>query len=201
MSAPLAGEVGARSAPGPGVIRFLGLGGFSVASPRHVRSVRLVVDDHHEALTRGVVAPGAGVVGVAERVVRDVEEPLEHHRVRHAGEVPFCVPMRSGRWQLAGGAVVGLVVGGGDEVPGRQEVVARKVLVRHHIGAGRRGICRRGIAHPVGESRLGNRALPPGCGCRLADGRVTLRGDTRCPASFHPRLSTALDGASSASWC
>jgi hypothetical protein len=38
--------------------------------------------------------------------------------------------MRSGRWQLVGEAVVGLVVGGGDKVPGRQEVVAEKVFVR-----------------------------------------------------------------------
>jgi hypothetical protein len=72
--------------------------GFPVASPCCVRSVGLVIDDHHEALTRGVIAPGAGVVGVAEPVVHDVEEPLEHHRVRHAGEVPLRVPMRSGRW-------------------------------------------------------------------------------------------------------
>jgi hypothetical protein len=89
--------------------------GLSVASPCHVRAVRLVVDDHDEALTCGVVAPGAGVVEVAEPVVRDVEEPLERHRVRHAGEVPLRVPVRSGWWQITGGAVVGLVVGGGSE--------------------------------------------------------------------------------------
>jgi hypothetical protein len=53
----------------------------------------LVVDDHDEALKRGVVAPGTGVVGVAELVVCGIEEPLEHHRVRHAGEVPLRVPM------------------------------------------------------------------------------------------------------------
>jgi hypothetical protein len=99
MSAPCAGEVG--GALGPGFCGTLApgfRGAFSVASPRHVRVVRLVVDDHHEALTRGVVAPGAGVVGVAELVVDGVEEPLEHHRVRHAGEVPLRIPMRSGRW-------------------------------------------------------------------------------------------------------
>jgi hypothetical protein len=32
--------------------------------------------------------------------------------------------MRGGEWQIASGAVVGLVVGRGDEVPDRQEVVA-----------------------------------------------------------------------------
>jgi hypothetical protein len=31
--------------------------------------------------------------------------------------------------------VVRLIVAGGDEVPDRQEVVAGKVLVRHHVGA------------------------------------------------------------------
>jgi hypothetical protein len=41
-------------------------------------------------------------------------------------------------WQLAGGAVVGLVVGGGDEVPDHQEVVARKILVHRHDSAGTR---------------------------------------------------------------
>jgi hypothetical protein len=41
---------------------------FSVFGPC-VRAVRLVIDNHHEALTRGVVAPNAGVVGVAEPVV------------------------------------------------------------------------------------------------------------------------------------
>jgi hypothetical protein len=44
------------------------LGGFSIAGPCHVRAVGLVVDDHHEALTCGVVTPGAGVVGAAEPV-------------------------------------------------------------------------------------------------------------------------------------
>jgi hypothetical protein len=50
-------------------------------------------------------------------------------------------------------------------------------------------------------NRGSDTALPLGCGFRLADGRVTLQGDTRGLASFHPRLSRALAGASSASWC
>jgi hypothetical protein len=68
---------------------------FSVFGPC-VRAVRLVIDNHHEALTRGVVAPNAGVVGVAEPVVCGVEEPLEHHQIRHAREVPLRVPVRGG---------------------------------------------------------------------------------------------------------
>jgi hypothetical protein len=113
---------------GSGIRQTPGFGGFSVARPRRVHAVGLVVDDHHKALARGVLAPGAGVVGAAKPVVRGIEESLEHHWVWHAGEVPLRVPMRGGEWQLAGGAVVGLVVGGGDEVPYRQEVVAGKVL-------------------------------------------------------------------------
>jgi hypothetical protein len=96
MSTPLAGEVGVRSAPDSGVRQPPGSGGFSVASTRRVCAIGLVVDDHHEALTCGVVATGDGVVGAAEPVVRGIEEPLEHHWVRHAGEVPLRVPMRSG---------------------------------------------------------------------------------------------------------
>jgi hypothetical protein len=42
------------------------------------------------------------VVGVAEPVVRGVEEPLEHHWIRYAGEVLLRVPGRSRGGQLAG---------------------------------------------------------------------------------------------------
>jgi hypothetical protein len=80
MSAPLAGEVGAHLAPSPGVVQFPGSRGLLHRQPRRVRAIRLVIDDHNEALTRGVVAPGTGVVGVTEPVVRGVEESLEHHR-------------------------------------------------------------------------------------------------------------------------
>jgi hypothetical protein len=108
-----------RLARVPGYASPRVLRGFSIVGPRHVHAIGLVVDDHHEALTCGVIAPSAGVVGAAKPVVRDVEEPLEHHWVRHAGEVPLSVPMQGGRWQLAGGAVVRLVISGGDEVPDR----------------------------------------------------------------------------------
>jgi hypothetical protein len=53
-------------------------------------------------------------------------------------------------------------------------VVAGKVLVCRHVSAGGRGVRHRNIAHSMGEPRLGNRALPRGCGCRFADGRVAL---------------------------
>jgi hypothetical protein len=46
-------------------------------------------------------------VGVAEPVVRGVEEPPERHRIWDAGEIPFRVPMRgrggsslSGPWYV-----------------------------------------------------------------------------------------------------
>jgi hypothetical protein len=92
MSAPLAGEVGAHLAPSPGWSGSRVEGDFSVASSCRVHAVRVVVDDHNEALMHGVVAPGAGVVGVVEPVIRGIEEPLEHHRFRHAGEVPHRIP-------------------------------------------------------------------------------------------------------------
>jgi hypothetical protein len=82
--------------------------------------------------------------------------------------------MQGGGWQLAGEAVVGLVVGGGDEAPGRQEVVAKKVLLRRHVGAGGRSVRCRSVAHPMGEPRLGNHVLPHRRCRRRAGGRVTL---------------------------
>jgi hypothetical protein len=111
-------------------------GDLHVTSSCRVRGIRLVVGDHDKALPRGVVAPGAGVIGVAEPVVRGVKEPLEHRRVRYAGEVPLRVPVRSGRWHFAGGAVVGLVVGSGGEVPSCHKVAAGMALARCHIDAG-----------------------------------------------------------------
>jgi hypothetical protein len=80
-------------APGSRVRRSLGFGGFSVAGPCHARPADQVADGDHEALARGVVASGAGVVGATQPVVRDIEELLEHHWVRHAREIPFCVPV------------------------------------------------------------------------------------------------------------
>jgi hypothetical protein len=65
------------SSPSPGV--------FSVAIPRCVHRVHHVVKADHEALACGIVAFGVGGVGVAEPLVHNVEEPLENHRIRHAG--------------------------------------------------------------------------------------------------------------------
>jgi hypothetical protein len=80
-------------------------------------------------------------------------------------------------------------------------VASRKVLVRHHIGAGGRDVCRRSVAHAVRELWLRGHVLPCGCHCCRVGGRVALWDCTRGPASFHPRLSRALAEASSASWC
>jgi hypothetical protein len=112
------------------------LGRVSVASPCPIRVVDLVIDNNHEALACWVIASRAGVIGASEPVVRGVEEPLEHHWVRYTGEVPLDIPVRCCGRQLAGRAVIRFVVGGGNEVPERQQVVSRKVLVRRHISAG-----------------------------------------------------------------
>jgi hypothetical protein len=73
--------------------------------------------------------------------------------------------------------VVGLVVGGGDEVPNRQEVVAGKVLVRRHVSAS-------GRAYAVAVLRIpwGNR----GSGAtRSSMGVVAVSpvGASRCEAT------------------
>jgi hypothetical protein len=161
MSAPLGGEVGRAW---PRALEWSSSwveGVLPIASSCRVRAIRLVVD-HDEALPRGVIIPGAGVVGVVEPVVCGVKEPLEHHRVRYAGEVPLCVPVRSGGWQLAGGAVVGLVVGGGGEVSSRQEVGGGMSFAHRHVRAGGRSVRHRGVAHAMGELRFGNRTHPAG---------------------------------------
>jgi hypothetical protein len=93
-------------------------GVFFIASPHRVRPVDQVANADHEALACGIVAFDAGGVGVAESVVRGVEEPLEHHRVWHAGEIPFRVPVRGRGGQFSVGAMLRLVVSG-DEVSGR----------------------------------------------------------------------------------
>jgi hypothetical protein len=57
-------------------------GDHSVISFCHVRGVCLVVGDHNEALPRGVVALGAGVVGVAEPVAA---APRNHWNITGSG--------------------------------------------------------------------------------------------------------------------
>jgi hypothetical protein len=87
---------------GSGVCSSPDSGGFSVASPCHSCTIGQVTDGNHEALACGVVASGTGIVGAAKPVVRGIKEPLEHHWVRHAGEVPLCIPVRGRGGQLAG---------------------------------------------------------------------------------------------------
>jgi hypothetical protein len=99
MSAPLASEVGGALGPGFRGMLVPGFWGASVTSSLHARAVDQVANGDHEALARGVVAPGAGVVGAIKLVIRGVEEPLEHHWVWHAEEVPLSVPMRGGGWR------------------------------------------------------------------------------------------------------
>jgi hypothetical protein len=174
MSVPPVGKVGRARPQVPGRARSWVPGGLSVVRSSRACAVDHVTDGNHEALACGVIATGTGGVGAAEPVVHGVEKPLEHQWVWHAGEVPLRVPMRGGGWQLAGGAVVGLVVGGGDEVPDHQEVVAAKILVCRHVGAGGRGVRYRSVSHPVGEPRLGNSVLLRGCHHHLASGCVAL---------------------------
>jgi hypothetical protein len=178
-----------RLAPDPGAVQFPGRGNLSVASFCRVRGVCLVVGKHNEALPCGVVAPGAGVVGVAKLVVCGVEEPWEHHWVRHAGEVPLRVPVRGGGWQLAGGAVRRLVVGGSARVPNRWNMADRMSPTHRRVGVGGGEVRRRGAAQTDGEAWPRNRALPRRSGCRLAGGRVALCGDTRTASTLRPRLS------------
>jgi hypothetical protein len=70
-------------------------------------------------------------------------------------------------------------------------VVAGKVVVRRHIGAGGRSVGCRGVVHPIGELRSGGRALPRGRR-RLAGGRVASCRGAHNPMSFHSRLARVL---------
>jgi hypothetical protein len=93
MSAPLGGEGVARLARALVWSSSRAVGNLSVAGFCRVHGVRLVVGELDEALPRRVIAPGAGVIGVAELVVRGVNELPEHHWVRYAGEVPLHAPV------------------------------------------------------------------------------------------------------------
>jgi hypothetical protein len=150
----------------------------------------------HEAFTRGVVAQSSRTSSPRRRGTTRtslgparLRSPIPRTRVRLQGG------------QFAGGVVVRLVVGGGDEVPDRQKLVSRKVLVRRHVGASGRSVGCRGVAHPMGEPRLGGHALPSGRLRHLADGCITLRCGARGPTSFHSRLARALARTPSVSRC
>jgi hypothetical protein len=160
--------------PHPGAVQFPGRGNLFVARFRRVRGICLVIGEYDEALPCGIVASGAGVVGVAKPVVRGVEEPPEHYWVRHAGEVPLRVHVRGGGWQLSGGAVGRLVGGGSAGIPDGQNMAARANPARHRVGVGGGDVRRRGAAQTDGEAWPQDRALPRWGGGRLAGGRVAL---------------------------
>jgi hypothetical protein len=85
----LCGGVGASHWRGRRWVRPRVLGCVSVV--RSIRAAGVFVDDNDKTLTRGVIAPNAGVIGTAEPVVRGVEESMEHHGVWYTGEVPLGV--------------------------------------------------------------------------------------------------------------
>jgi hypothetical protein len=128
-------------------------GNLSVVGLYCVCGIRLIVSDHDAALLCGVVAPGAGVIGVAEPVVRGVEEPLEHHWVGDTGKVPLRVSVRSGGLQLVGGALGRLVAGGGARIPCGQDMAARVSPACRSVGVGGGNIRRCSAAQTDGEAR------------------------------------------------
>jgi hypothetical protein len=178
MLVPPIGDVGGALSPGfRGVLASGSRGGLSVARSCRACAVDLVTDGDHEAAPCGVIATDARGVEVAELVVRGVEEPLEHHWVWYAGEVPLCVPMRGGGWQLASGAMVGLVVGGSDEVPDRQEVVpGRSSYVAMPVLADEAYVVAT-LCIPWGNRGFGITRSPVGA---IA---VSLAGASRCEAT------------------
>jgi hypothetical protein len=95
-------ELAGRSAAPPAWTE--GRRDFPVSGAHRASGIGWVVGDDSVALPRGVVAPGAGVVGAAEPVVRSVKETPEHDWVRHAGEVPFCIAVAVGGRQRVEGA-------------------------------------------------------------------------------------------------
>jgi hypothetical protein len=86
------------------------------------------------------------------------------------------------RWRSRGR----IRVGGGDEVPGRRKVVAKKVLVRRHIGAGGRGIRHRSVAHAVGDCGSGTACSPVGAAV------VASVGASRCEVTRAARHRSIL---------
>jgi hypothetical protein len=128
-------------------------GNFSVAGFCRVRGVCLVVGEHDEALPRGIVTPSAGVIRVAEPVVRGVRN---HRNITGSG-----TPEKSHSaypCEVAGGSSVGepwddsssaealgsLVAG--TRRPGRTLRAAASVLaeVTYVVVAPRRPIGKRG---------------------------------------------------------
>jgi hypothetical protein len=61
--------------------------------------------------------------------------------------------VRSGGWQLAGGALGRLVTGGGAGVPGGRDTAARANPTRCRVGVGGGDVRRRSAAQTDGEAR------------------------------------------------
>jgi hypothetical protein len=74
--------------------------------------------------------------------------------------------------------VVRLVVGG-NEVSGRQKVVAREVVVRLHVRASGRSVGRCGVTHPVGEPRPVSHIPLRERWCRFVEERAAVRAARR----------------------
>jgi hypothetical protein len=83
--------------------------------------------------------------------------------------------------------MVRLVVSG-DEVSGRQKVVAREVVVRRYVGAIGRSVGCCSVTYPVGELRLGSHALPRGRRRCFVEGCVASCRGARGPTWFRSRL-------------
>jgi hypothetical protein len=77
--------------------------------------------------------------------------------------------------------------------------VDRTGPARRRVGVGGGDVRRRGAAQTDGELRSRNRAFPCRSGCRLASGRVALRGIARSAPALRPCLLRALARASTVS--
>jgi hypothetical protein len=84
--------------------------------------------------------------------------------------------------QLAGGAMVRLVLSG-DEVSGHQKMVAGEVILCRYVGASGRSIGCCGAAHPVGELRLVSHALLRERRRRFVEGCAAARAARRRSAA------------------
>jgi hypothetical protein len=111
----------------------------------------------------------------------------EHYWVRHAGEVPFRVPMQVGGWQRVKGAQGRLVARGGTRVPGDEDVTARGNPVHCGVDIGVVGC--RCAAQTDGKAWPEDRALPRRGGGSRADGFAALGGGAFSLPSLRPRLA------------
>jgi hypothetical protein len=175
-------------APQPCAVQSPSRGNFYVAGSCRVSGVRLIIGDHDATQPRGVVAPGAGVVGVAEPVVHGIEVQPEHYWVGYTGEIPLLIPMRSGGRQLVGGALGRLVAGGGARVPSDRDMAAGVSPARCRVGVGGGDVRRRAPCRPMGKrgpetehSPAGATVVSPeGALCCEATRAACRRSDRAC---------------------